>query len=813
MKKLILRAAALLCCLSLLLAPASAAKVSSEGYEFPDDWSREALVFAVENGIFAGDEHHRLNPEKNITRAEMAAVLVRLLGATEQGNLSAYTDVHTDDWFYRELGAAVGAGVFNGTSNTTMAPNAPITREQAAVVLCRAFGVVASKREAYLGFGDGAAVSGYARDAVSALKEAKIINGYEDGTFRPANSITRAEVAQLLFKMFDCIADTPEEIPASGWVLYRGKAALPETLSLDGTLILGQAMPAALAVTDWNITGTLAVRTGTDTTLDLAGVKTAQLVFAPRSGKLTGNTTSVCLWGGGATYHGIASELIVMGGSHTAIGGYPMLDLRGGSLDLTGSALDVVMGSGAALQMTGSAATVTMEDSAVLTLPGGTEMLTMGNHCTAEVGGRPKTVVMGDSSSLTLNGSAGLLTMGDSSGAIINGSLKTVHMGNGATLSLTGSAEALVAGKHAVASVGSGLKTAQLGDGSTLTLTGDAESLTAENNTTVTITGSLGTAQLGDSSSLTLTGSAETVSLGKNSTATIGGTAAAATVLAGTKLTVNGRVQTLTLDGEGCTVNGSGSVGNLILNYGNCEISVPCDSREGEYYNALQREHDNALNVVKTMRVACTVEKETKLYSNRYLSGYIRTIPAGSIVYNEWHPAGNTFYVSCEDGTKGWVYRWDCYIPDDTVTTDGNLDYSDATKEGFVDLNGYSSKTDYLIWVSRYTQKVIVFQGSKGNWKVLRTFPCSSGANNTPTPAGVFETSLHEYRWNFNNYYVSNVTIFNGDHAFHTILYNYGGGIYDDRVGIPLSHGCIRMLQPDAQYITDLPLHTTVVVY
>ena len=643
MKKLMLRAAALLCCLSLLLTFASAAKVPTDGYEFPDDWSHDALVFAVENGILAGDENHNLNPSKNITRAEMAAVLVRLLGATEQGDLSAYTDVHTTDWFYEELGAAVGAGVFNGMSPTTMEPNAPITREQAAVVLCRAFGVVSSKRDGYQSFGDGGKTSDYARDAVSAMRESKIVNGYEDGTFRPSSPITRAEVAQLLRNLFDCIADTPEEIPASGWVLYRGKDALPETLTHDGTLILGQAAPTTFTVTDWSITGSLVLRTGANTEVDLTGAKAARLVCAPRSGKVTSEISSVCLWGGGTEYTGIASELIVMGGSHTAHGGYPSLQVRGGSLKLNGSS-----------------ETVTMDANTVLDMTGGAEEIAM---------------------------------------------------------------------------------------------------------------------------------------------------------LAGAKLTLGGTASKVTLNGKNCTVDGAGHVGTVVVNYGGANVTVGYDKYDDVWYETYQKDHDNALQTVRTMRVECTALKETKLYTNAYFSSTIRTLPAGTIVYNEWHPAGNSFYVSCLDGTKGWVYRWDFDIPDDTVTTDGALDYSKATKEGFVDLRGYSSKTDYLIWVNLYTQKVIVFQGKQGDWEVIKTFPCSSGANNTPTPSGIYETSMHEWRWNFDSYYVSTVTIFNGDHAFHSILYNYGGGVYDGRVGIPLSHGCIRMLIDDCKYISDLPLHTTVIIY
>ena len=643
MKKIAMRAAALLCCLCLLLGGVSAAKLPTDGYEFPENWSREALIFAVENGILAGDETHDLKAESNITRAEMAAVLVRLLGATEQGDLSAYTDVQKTDWFYAELAAAVGAGVFNGTSDTTMAPNAPITREQAAVVLCRAFGVVSTDRESYKSFTDGKNVSGYARDAVSAMKESKLVNGYSDGTFLPGNPITRAEVAQLLYNLFDCIADTPDEIPASGWVLYRGKDALPKNIAIDGTLVLGQAMPTKLEIEEWSVTGTLVLRTATNTEADLTGLTAGRLVCAPRSGVVSSGVSAVCLWGGGVTYTGVASELIVMGGAHTANGGYPTLDLRGGSLKLNGSSEKVTMDPNTTLDMTGSAEEITMQ--------------------------------------------------------------------------------------------------------------------------------------------------------------------------AGAKLTLGGSVDTLTIAGQNCTVDGAGHAGSVIVGYGGLKLNIGYDKYDDSWYQQYQKDYENALTTVKTMRVPCTVLKETKLYANRYLSDYICTLPAGSIVYNEWHPAGSTFYVSLMDGTTGWVNRWDCDIPDDAVTTDGALDYSKATKEGFVDQRGYSSKTEYLLWVSLYTQKVIVFQGEQGNWEVIKTFPCSSGENNTPTPLGVFETSLHEWRWNFDNYYVSNVTIFNGDHAFHSILYNYGGGTFDDRVGQPLSHGCIRMLIDDCKYISDLPLHTTVIIY
>ncbi|MBO2527422.1 MAG: hypothetical protein CW335_04475 [Clostridiales bacterium] len=597
-------------------------------YVYPNDWSRPALMFAVENKVFAGDQNHNLNPQANITRAEMAAVLVRLLGATEGCDLSTYKDVVAGAWYCRELSAAVNAGIFGGVSATSMQPNSPITREQAIVVLSRAFGITDLNRSAYKDFSDNDRVSAFARDALSAMKAQGLTNGYSDGSFHPQSPITRAEVAQLLYNLFDSIADDPDDIPASGWVLYRGSKPLPASLKLDGTLILGQAINPKIVAIDWTVSGSLMIRSGKDINADLSGLKTNRLICAPLSGSVNGTAQEVYLWGSSCAFYGDAYRLICVDGTHTATGNYSATDLRSGHL--------------------------------------------------------------------TVNGNPG--------------------------------------------SVSCGLKT-----------------------------------------HLTLNG---------------------------------GKADAISVDGKNVTLDGTGSAKLITINAGNFDIKLPCDKLDDEWYQTYLKEHDNALNTVKTQVVPCTVEKDTALYQYEGGGGWIRNLPKGTIVYNEFHPAGSWFYVACTDGTRGWVPRWDCYIPDDPPgATNGSIDYSDATKEGFVDLHGYGSKTNYLVWVSRYTQKVIVFTGSKENWKVYKTFPCSSGANNCPTPVSVTEIYLSGDQWNFDSYYVTNVTLFNSDIAFHSILFNYDGSVFDGTLGYPASHGCIRMTLADSAFMETLPLGTTVVVY
>ena len=184
-----------------------------ETVEFPEHWSKDALVFCVGNGIIQGRDNG-LAHEENTSRAETAAMLVRLLGGQEQSaDLSCYTDADPEAWYYGELSAAVALGVMNGVSDTSLAPNAPVTREQVFTMFCRAFGIYPEDNQRWKGYTDGEKISVYARNAISALAERGCIKGYPDGTIAPGQPITRGELAQLIYGMFTHICASPEELP------------------------------------------------------------------------------------------------------------------------------------------------------------------------------------------------------------------------------------------------------------------------------------------------------------------------------------------------------------------------------------------------------------------------------------------------------------------------------------------------------------------------------------------------------------------------------------------------------------------------
>ncbi len=129
--------------------------------------------------------------------------------------------------------------------------------------------------------------------------------------------------------------------------------------------------------------------------------------------------------------------------------------------------------------------------------------------------------------------------------------------------------------------------------------------------------------------------------------------------------------------------------------------------------------------------------------------------------------------------------------------------------------NLYSSTTPYIVLVDRSAHKVGIFQGWQGNWSNIAFWDCSDGAPSTPTVEGVFRVGIKGYYFDSGNARCYWYTQFYGDYLFHSVLYNkYTGALSDGRLGMALSHGCVRLDINNAKWIYDnIPSGTTVVVY
>ena len=159
------------------------------------------------------------------------------------------------------------------------------------------------------------------------------------------------------------------------------------------------------------------------------------------------------------------------------------------------------------------------------------------------------------------------------------------------------------------------------------------------------------------------------------------------------------------------------------------------------------------------------------------------------------------------------------YAGNYTFAWAANNDYPAEIKKAWVNLKGYSSQTEYLVWVNLTYQRVNIFTGSQGNWDIARCCLCASGKASTATPRGVYTTSYKQSYWNYGSYYCGPIVRFNGTSglAFHSRLQYWpmnSDRYYDASIGYPVSHGCLRMYNDDIWYMyNNIPSGTTVVVY
>lgn len=159
-------------------------------------WAQEYLDKLVSWGVLQGYADGSLGPDQPLTRAEYVTMINRAYGYDETG-ASPFTDVQPSDWFSDDIAIAYNTGYFMGTSENTATPNGNLTREQAVVILGRNMRLQGTVGEA-TAFTDGRELTEWSRGMVQSAAEMGLVNGYTDGSFRPKNSITRAEMAALL---------------------------------------------------------------------------------------------------------------------------------------------------------------------------------------------------------------------------------------------------------------------------------------------------------------------------------------------------------------------------------------------------------------------------------------------------------------------------------------------------------------------------------------------------------------------------------------------------------------------------------------
>ncbi|OAS22106.1 S-layer homology domain-containing protein [Paenibacillus oryzisoli] len=167
-------------------------------------WGKDDIHLMADKGNVVEDAQGKYNPDKLLTRAEFADLLVKSLGLGHQQNATKspqFSDLPSDPTLQESIRIAAADGLFNGISDGIFAPNAIVTREQMITVLMRFYKEFELDTRISVTpptFSDESQLSDWAEDDVYAANRAGIIDGYENVTVRPQRTGTRAEATALM---------------------------------------------------------------------------------------------------------------------------------------------------------------------------------------------------------------------------------------------------------------------------------------------------------------------------------------------------------------------------------------------------------------------------------------------------------------------------------------------------------------------------------------------------------------------------------------------------------------------------------------
>ena len=165
----------------------------------PVPWAEEEISFLYERGVIVGYGNGRFAPNDLITREQAALILVKELYPLETSATKLnFSDVHENSIYYNAIAVAADHGILAGYPGGVFKPHDPITRAESAKIISVAYDLTGTNAN----FTD-VSNAFWAIDYINALASNQIVVGYPDHTFRPNNSITRAEFSVLFARVLD----------------------------------------------------------------------------------------------------------------------------------------------------------------------------------------------------------------------------------------------------------------------------------------------------------------------------------------------------------------------------------------------------------------------------------------------------------------------------------------------------------------------------------------------------------------------------------------------------------------------------------
>ncbi len=184
-----------------LQQPALASKPESPFQDIDGSYAKAEILALHNDNIMKGTRPGFFAPKQPMTRAEFLTTLVRMLQLTPvQAKVPSYIDVAPSSWYYGYIQAAAEIGLASGTGSGAFSPNRPLSRQEAAAWIVRAFKQRPSSNSILPAYRDRSEIAAWALPYVNAVTKLQFMGGYE-GQFQPNQPLSRQEAASLLYRV------------------------------------------------------------------------------------------------------------------------------------------------------------------------------------------------------------------------------------------------------------------------------------------------------------------------------------------------------------------------------------------------------------------------------------------------------------------------------------------------------------------------------------------------------------------------------------------------------------------------------------
>ena len=213
-------------------------------------------MLPMSSGIIQGYYDDTFKPDEYMTRAELITVIDNLL-MIESETDKYISDITSKDWYYNNIRKALYFGIIKGDGKEKVNPNSKVTREEAVVIIARAFQIELDDARFNSSYKDANKISEWARREYISFIRKQYIKGYEDNTIKPKRSITRAEILTIFNRIIKNISSSVSSAKITGDTLIKDRNAIINNVEFFGDVIIGEQVAKTIKFNNTIINGNL----------------------------------------------------------------------------------------------------------------------------------------------------------------------------------------------------------------------------------------------------------------------------------------------------------------------------------------------------------------------------------------------------------------------------------------------------------------------------------------------------------------------------------------------------------------------------